>query len=117
MLRRALAKITPLRRAYYWVSAVGQFNEGDILVSLTSRTCAPQTFVEFGFHPREFNCSSLMRRGWRGLLIDSNAREVAAARTGLPSRIRCENQFLTLENLDIVRNAFPALGVLSIDID
>jgi hypothetical protein len=117
MLRQTLAKITPLRRAYYWASARGQFDEGEILLRLTTETNAPRNFVEFGFHPREFNCAALMRRGWSGLLIDGNARQVADARALLPSRIRCEHLFLTRDNLDIVRNAFPALGVLSIDID
>lgn len=31
--------------------------------------------------------------------------------------VRAKTAFLTLDNLDIVRNAFPALGVLSIDVD
>lgn len=31
--------------------------------------------------------------------------------------MRIENRFLTLENLEIVRSAFPALGTLSIDVN
>jgi hypothetical protein len=34
-----------------------------------------------------------------------------------PSRLEFVDRFLTLENLDFIRNRFPQLGVLSIDVD
>lgn len=47
-----------------------------------------KTFIEFGFHPIEFNCIELARRpDWSGLLIDGTTRQVEDARALWPSRI------------------------------
>ncbi|WP_245306038.1 hypothetical protein [Bradyrhizobium sp. LTSP849] len=79
---------------------------------------APKTFVEFGFHPIEFNCLRLARNAeWRGLLIDGSARQVADARALLPKHIEVVERFLNLNNLDFIKKAFPRLGILSIDVD
>jgi hypothetical protein len=90
-----------------------QSNEAEILVRLSEGV--PKTFVEFGFHPSEFNCAWLS--GFSGVLLDSDATSVRVAKLALPRRIRAVKSFLTLDNLDLVRNAFPELGVLSIDVD
>lgn len=90
-----------------------QSNEAAILVELSRGV--PSTFVEFGFHPSEFNCAGLV--GFSGLLIDGDTTSVRVANLCFPRRVRAVRSFLTLENLDLVRNAFPELGVLSIDVD
>lgn len=90
-----------------------QSNEAAILVQLSQGI--PTTFVEFGFLPSEFNCSGLA--GFSGLLIDCDATSVNVAKVALPRRIRAVKSFLTRDNLDLVRKAFPALGVLSVDVD
>lgn len=120
-IRRYLAK-TPLRPIYRrlrWrlrVARESQSNESIILQQLLKTVDAPPTFVEFGFHASEFNCIRLARRA-RGLLIDGDTQSVAASREFLPKGIEAVDKFLTLENLDFIRNKFPQIGVLSIDVD
>lgn len=120
MLRTIVKRIPPLRRAYYRrimaKGPAGQSDEGTILRRLLADRAAPKTFVEFGFHPTEFNCAELLS-DHEGLLIDGNPDTVADARQLLPRNVRVEQSFLTIDNLAIVAEAFPALGVLSIDVD
>ena len=108
-----------LRRLYYRMQllrAKGQSNESQIISGLA--TDAPHTFVEFRFHPIEFNCVSLARDpAWRGLLIDGNARQVADARMLFPDRIKIVEAFLTIDGLDFIKSSFAQIGVLSIDVD
>ncbi|CAH2399254.1 hypothetical protein [Mesorhizobium ventifaucium] len=117
---RLFKKVTPLRRMYYRSLIAkgigGQSDEGQILLRLAKETGAPKTFIEFGFHPIQFNCAALMG-SFKGLLIDANSQQIADARAVLPSNIRIEERFLDLENLNFIRQAFPKVGVLSIDID
>jgi hypothetical protein len=118
-MRNIIKNSQTLRRLYYRVQAArtkGQSDESQIIVDLAKDT--PKTFVEFGFHPIEFNCAPLARDPqWSGLLIDGNATQVADARAILPDRIRTVESFLTLDNLDLIKNSFPEIGVLSIDVD
>jgi hypothetical protein len=108
-----------LRRLYYRLRMLrpkGQSDEGQIISRLA--VGAPQTFVEFGFHPIEFNCSELARAPeWSGLLIDGNPRQVDDARHLFPDHIKIVEAFLTLQNLDFIKAAFAEIGVLSIDVD
>ena len=118
-MRQLVKENTALRRLYYLmqiIRAQSQSDETEILARLTAD--APPTFVEFGFHPVQFNCAGLARlREWKGLLIDGNARQVADARALLPNRIEIAECSLTLDNLDFVRSFFLAIRVLSIDVD
>jgi hypothetical protein len=56
-----LLKKTPMRYLYHRLKALrggsSQSDEADILVGLA--TACPKTFVEFGFHPTEYNCVGL----------------------------------------------------------
>jgi hypothetical protein len=118
-MRQIVRQNAALRRLYYRLQllrAKGQSNEARIIDRLSAD--APKTFVEFGFHPIEFNCISLSRRkDWEGLLIDGNARQVDDARALYPDRIKMVQSFLTLENLDFIKSAFAKIGILSIDVD
>jgi hypothetical protein len=118
-MREAVKESTALRRLYYRgqiLRAKAQSDEPLIIDRLAAS--APRTFIEFGFHPVEFNCASLARDGdWQGLLIDGNARQVSDAIALLPSRLKIVQRFLTLDNIDFIKSAFPAIGVLSIDVD
>src|SRR5580698_6453211 len=95
---------TTLRRLYYrarLLRAGAEADECRIISDLTKD--APRTFVEFGFHPIEFNCVALAKNPeWRGLLIDGSKRQVEDAKALWPERIRIVESFLTLENLDLV---------------
>lgn len=108
-----------LRRLYYrfqLLRADGQSDESAIIDRLAID--APKTFVEIGFHPTEFNCIRLAKRtDWRGLLIDGSERQTEDARRLFSDRVGIALKFLTLDNLDIAKAAFPELGVLSIDVD
>jgi hypothetical protein len=118
-MRQMIKDNTALRRLYYrmqMLRAKSQSDETQIIERLAS--AAPKTFVEFGFHPIQFNCISLARMtDWEGLLIDGNARQVADANSLYHSKIQAVERFLTLEALEFIRQAFPKIGVLSIDVD
>lgn len=120
MLRNLAKSIPAIRRAHYKRAMAkglkGQSDEGTILRTLCQAQNAPKTFVEFGFHPSEFNCAELME-DFKGLLVDGNPTIVADARVLFPPNIRIEQAFLTKDNLDFIRNAFPQLGILSVDVD
>ncbi|EJN13416.1 hypothetical protein PMI42_03272 [Bradyrhizobium sp. YR681] len=118
-MRNILKQNDALRRAVYWAQlkrARAQSDEGSILDRLVAD--APKTFVEFGFHPTEFNCISFCKRDdWQGALIDGSEKQVSDARFLYPKRIRTFQRFLTLDNIDMVGEIFPKVGVLSIDVD
>ena len=97
---------------------MSQSDEAAIVERLAEQSPA-RTFVEFGFHPLEFNCIRLAADpSWRGLLIDGDAEMVAKSK-GQPlfNHTKIERRFLTLDNLEVVRDAFADIGVLSIDTD
>lgn len=118
-MRQMIKENSVLRRAYYrlqMLRAKGQSDETQIIERLTTK--APRTFVEFGFHPVEFNCASLAKdANWQGLLIDGSAQQVSDAIALLPSRLTIVQRFLTLDNLDFIRSEFRQIGIISIDVD
>lgn len=118
-MRSLIKKFPSLRRAYYrhlMRNPRSQSDETRILETLAAER--EKTFVEFGFHPTEFNCAGLAQKPeWRGLLIDGDPDQVADARVLLPPNVEIVCQFLTLENVGFVSSHFPKIGVLSIDVD
>ena len=123
-MRDLMRSNTTLRRLYYRLKMLSgaypqsESDEGKVLLDLADRPGVPKTFVEFGFHPMQFNCSTLYNRAdWRGLLIDGNSAQVADARALFPASVEAEQKFLTLDNLDFIKSRFSKLGVLSIDVD
>jgi hypothetical protein len=113
---RNLAKRTPARYLYHRLKAAiggkSQSDESAILVRLT-HDC-PKTFVEFGFHPTEYNCTGL--KDFSGLLIDGDPDIVKLAQAILPRSVRTKHAFLTLENLAEIIDV-SEIGALSIDVD
>src|SRR5262245_15885776 len=118
-MRRLIKRSTILRRLYFRtrkLRAASESDESAIIARLTAK--ATPTFIEFGFHPVEFNCVALAKNpAWRGLLIDASRQIVDDARALWPDRIKMANAFLSLDNLDLVRNQFEKIGLLSIDVD
>jgi len=112
-----LLKKTPARYLYHLIKAMrggaSQSDEAAILFNI-ARDC-PKTFLEFGFHPTEYNCIGLM--DFSGLLVDGDSDTVRLARAILPKRIEARQQFLTLDNLRSLTASNIELGVLSIDVD
>jgi len=101
-----------------------QSNESILVESLVNKLPGPHTFCEFGFDITEFNCSRLVRQGWRGLLIDGDSQRVRFANRVLRKdpalRIAAGCAFLDLGNLSATLRRFlgeDELGVLSIDVD
>jgi hypothetical protein len=88
-MRELIRNNTVLRRLYYRARLLqpsSEAGERQILSRLTKG--APKTFVEFGFHPIEFNCVELAKDlAWSGLLIDGSKRQVDDARSLWPSRL------------------------------
>lgn len=119
LIKQIIRENPALRRLYYrlrMLRAKGQSDESQIIAGLTRSS--PRTFVEFGFHPIEFNCISLAKDSqWRGLLIDGNRRQVEDARSLFSDRIKIVEAFLTLNNLDFIKSSFPKIGILCIDVD
>lgn len=101
-----LMQSATLRRAYYRYmqlrGSAGQSDETAILARLISETSAPRTFVQFGFHPVEFNCASLVNE-FDGLLVDGSVRQTENAAAILPPNIYVVNRPLYVDNLDIIR--------------
>jgi hypothetical protein len=116
-LRKAMRR-TPARYLYHRLrAALGgapQSDESQILARLAGPSC-PRTFVEFGFHPTEYNCIGL--RDFRGLLLDGDVETVRLARSLLTQRIEVRHRFVTLDNVTELGTHFPQLGVLSVDVD
>lgn len=95
-----------------------QNDESAVLADLIARHDIPRRFIELGFGGWEFNCASLART-WNGLLVDADPYNVTIARTVLPARVQAEQQWLTLDNMEVVRRYAQVrkIGVLSIDVD
>jgi len=111
-----LLKKTPVRYLYHRIKVLrdraSQSDEAEILVNI-ARDC-PKTFLEFGFHPTEYNCIGLV--DFSGLLVDGDSDTVRLARAILPKRIQVREEFLSLDNLSSLTTD-SELGVLSIDVD
>lgn len=108
---------TPLRYYYHLLKArmggAPQSDESTILSKLA--VDCPRSFVEFGFHPTEYNCIALA--DFDGLLVDGDETTVRLAKAILPRRIEARQSFITLENISSLGSHFANLGVLSIDVD
>jgi hypothetical protein len=101
-----------------------QSNESILIESIVDKLSVPETFCEFGFDITEFNCSRLIRKSWRGLLIDGDRQRVHFANRVLKKdptlQVVAECAFLDLDNLNGTLRRFlgkDKLGVLSIDVD
>lgn len=113
----ASLRASPLR--YYFHLAKARFggspqsDESAILSRIVGQS--PRTFLEFGFHPTEYNCIGLA--DFKGLLVDGDDTTVRLAKAVLPKRIEARQSFITLDNIDSLGTHFPQLGVLSVDVD
>jgi hypothetical protein len=117
-MRQILKQVPQLRRAYYRLNMLrAQSNESEVLLDLSEG--GPKTFIEFGFHPAEFNCIEFARSpDWRGLLIDADERQIEDAKIMLDTeRISVVRKFLALDDLEFIRRHFREVGILSIDVD
>jgi hypothetical protein len=95
-----------------------QSNESLIIDEIIQLFAVPRYFVEFGFGATELNCANLIKSG-QGLAIDGNKNNCELARAIYPASITVLNEFLNLQNLNIVTDYVGnrELGILSIDVD
>lgn len=122
--KRVLSALCP---ATTWsIIAASQNNdrESKSLVRLAEMIDCHPTFVEFGFHPYQYNSVGLTKLQFDGLLMDGDPKNCELAnrifkRLGLKARAR--PQWITLTSLDpiydFVRHNGGQLGVLNVDID
>lgn len=110
-------RASPARYYYHLAKAKfggrPQSDESRILARIAVH--CPKTFVEFGFHPTEYNCIGLT--DFNGLLVDGDGTTVRLAKAVLPKRLEAKQSFITLDNVASLGTHFPDLGVLSIDVD
>jgi hypothetical protein len=114
-----MSRVTDLT-ALLTLKTRSQSDESEILDRIAGDLPIPRTFVKFGFAPLELNCGPLIRRGFTGLLIDaSDDRARRILRRRLRGQVEVLQQFLTVENIVVVRERFDPgeLGVLSVDVD
>ncbi|AZO67389.1 MAG: hypothetical protein EOS20_21365 [Mesorhizobium sp.] len=112
-----LLRASPLRYYYHLIKGqIGGAPQSDesVILSRIAGQC-PRTFLEFGFHPTEYNCIGL--RDFQGLLVDGDAQTVRLARSLLPKHIEARQSLITLDNIHSLGVHFPQLGVLSVDVD
>lgn len=118
-MRSLLKSITPLRRAIIRHrmrgGPRGQSDEAVILRQHADRL-GTNSFVEFGFHPAEFNCSLLLN-DHAGLLVDGDKNIVEDARVLLKGRLKIKQKFLTLDSMAALGQEFMEPGIFSIDVD
>lgn len=114
---KTLLRWLPFQRPKSLV-AKSQNNETEILNEIIEWGPISRTFLEFGFHPHEFNCCGLTNT-CEGILIDGNPANVRKARGLLPANVRCYARFLDLEAMRWIQDLWAGkkLGVLSVDVD
>lgn len=105
-------------RARMVAGSTSQSDEHMLIARLMADSRAPRRFVEFGFHPREFNSAGLVDNG-EGLLLDGDISTVSIARKLLPPTVEIQQLFITLESIGMIADWLGGrpLGLLSVDVD
>jgi len=98
--------------------STSQSDEHQLIARLMLDSNAPRRFIEFGFHPREFNSAGLVRNG-EGLLLDGDISTISIAKKLLPATLDIRQQFITLDSIGSIVSWLGdrPLGLLSIDVD
>src|SRR4051794_7163454 len=104
---KSYIKTTPLIDVYTytksWVAhPISQYDEAEILNKWVSRLAPPRLFVEFGFGGWEFNCASLARKRWPGMLVDGDPYNARVAKVLFSPHVVARTAWLTLDNLDMI---------------
>ena len=124
LISKMLKKFFP---AIYWKLYAGsQHNneESKYLIWLCEEINVTKSFVEFGFGVFEFNSVSLVRRGFKGLLLDGgeeNCRLANLIFKRLNLDVKALWHWIEIKSLDpivdFVSSLSGKIGVLNIDID
>lgn len=122
IIRKILINFFPVK---LWKMIVSSQNEElEYLIKICEEIDANKSFVEFGFHPYEFNSSSLAKKNYKGLLLDGNKKYCNLANlifTKLDLNTKAYFHWISTDLLkpieDFVSGLKNDLGVLNIDID
>ena len=93
-----------------------QSNEASIIESLCEKYNINKNYLEIGFSPWEFNCSSLAKAN-KGVIIDANKTNTKIGKWLLKkAKIICE--FIDLDNIDkLIKDINFPINIISLDID
>jgi hypothetical protein len=129
-IRRAIAEATPGNPAAVGFKAYSQVDEDGVLEEIFARIGdGERTFAELGCgNGLENNSHLLLLKGWRGVWVDGNKKNIAFIGKHLPlttPRLSVLEAFVTRENavdvvsrgLRLVGAGLSALDLLSIDLD
>lgn len=104
--------------------ASSQNEESEYLMQICEEVNANKSYIEFGFHPYEFNSVCLAKKNFNGLLIDGNKKNCELANDifmKLNLNSKACFHWISIKSLspieDFVSGLRGDLGVLSIDID
>ena len=103
-----------------FISKVQSQNNGleTIFLNNIIKKIKNKSFIEFGFHPFEFNTINLMTSGYEGTLVDANHKNVFLMKILSffhNYKIKVHNIFLKKENINNILN--KNFGIFSIDVD
>ena len=124
LILRIFRKLFP---ATYWklyACSQNKNEESKYLIWLCDEINATRSFVEFGFGVFEFNSVSLVRAGFKGLLLDGGKKHCRLAnlifkRLNLDVKALCH--WIEIKSLDPIINFVSSLngkiGVLNVDVD
>ena len=95
-------------------------NQENLFLNYLSDFITKKTFIEIGFHHLEFNCISLIKKNFKGLMIDGgrsiNIYILKFIIFILRKDITILKKYLTIDNvLESIK--FEDIGCLSLDID
>ena len=103
-----------LKKIFYKQSS--QSNESEILERLIEKFNLKKNFLEIGFSPWEFNCSSILNNN-EGYIIDANKVNIKIGKW-LFKKIIFFCEFIDLDNIEkIIEKINLNIDILSLDID
>ena len=124
ILKKLLYYFFPLISWKKFARSQSSNKESDLLVYYTKKYSQNKNFIEFGFHPYQFNCIGLIKDYYNGLLVDGEIENIVQAKRLFYDsnyKVQCEKYFLSRDNLFPIENFARKhnfeIGVLSIDID
>jgi hypothetical protein len=95
-------------------------NQESLFLKKISNKIKKKTFLEIGFHYNQFNCIGLIKKGFKGTLIDggkyTNITIMRLINFLLNLNLKIFNTFLTKKNIKNIE-IDKKIGCLSIDID
>ena len=98
------------------INPVSQSNEGQVLDELVKKYKINKNYLEIGFSPWEYNCSTISDKN-EGIIIDANKENIKIGGWIIKkAKLICE--FIDLDNIEkILKKINLNINILSLDID